>query len=237
MTFTVTIIGADGSGKSTLARELEHRLDVPSIYLYMGVSLSSSNRMLPTTRLLRASRADDVDDGGPPDRDRRPVEPVGIPRRAIKSLRRIGHLAVLVSEEWYRQTISWWHRRRGRVVIYDRHFFIDYYAHDVTNPRTRLQAAHGWMLSHVYPKPGLVLFVDAPAEVLFARKGEGTVALLERRRDEYHAIRSVLPDVAVLDATKPLHSVIDDALMVIQEYQIRLGLRHPSDVVGVRGEP
>jgi hypothetical protein len=37
------------------------------------------------------------------------------------------------------------------------------------------------MLEHFYPKPNLVIYLDAPAEMLFARKKEGTIELLEQR--------------------------------------------------------
>ena len=41
------------------------------------------------------------------------------------------------------------------------------------------------MLNYIFPKPDLVICLDAPGEVLFSRKAEGTIELLEQRRQEY----------------------------------------------------
>ena len=58
----------------------------------------------------------------------------------------------------------------------------DYYAHDISNTdpaRPLRHRLHGVFLDRWYPRPDLVIFLDAPAEVLFARKHEGTIPLLE----------------------------------------------------------
>ena len=50
--FTIALIGPDGAGKTTLAEKLQRNLPFPIRYLYMGVSLESSNVTLPTSRLI-----------------------------------------------------------------------------------------------------------------------------------------------------------------------------------------
>ena len=70
------------------------------------------------------------------------------------------------------------------------------------------QRLHGLLLGRLYPKPDLVVYLDAPAEVLLARKGEGTLEALEARRGEYRAIAPLVPRFAEIDATQPLEAVV-----------------------------
>jgi hypothetical protein len=159
----------------------------------MGINVDASNHMLPTTRLIHAikrARGAKPDTGGPPDSRRIKPRPKGAARRAIAGVRSSLGLANRMSEEWFRQGLAWYYQRRGNIVVFDRHFFSDYYAYDIARgnvARPLSNRIHGFMLEHVYPKPDLVIYLDAPAEVLFARKGEGTIEALERRRHELRA--------------------------------------------------
>lgn len=226
---SVALIGPDGSGKTTIARRLERTLPVPVKYLYMGVSLDSSSSMLLTSRLLRRIKhALGVrrDTAGPRDSrlgDARPQSPL---RRAARELRSLVSLTNRVAEEWYRQILAWSYQRRGHVVLFDRHYFPDYYAFDIADrerPRSMSRRIHGWMLAHVYPKPQLLVYLDAPAEILHARKGEGTVEVLERRRHEYLSLREVVPDFACVDATRSEAEVADEVgRLICDRYEARL---------------
>jgi thymidylate kinase len=206
---TVALIGPDGAGKTTVARRLEAELPLPVSYLYMGVNAEASNRALPTTRLARAvkrRRGHGPDDAGPPPP---PSErPTGAPSLR-KRLRATARLANRLADEWYRQLLAWRATRRGEVVVFDRHFFADYHAYDVEGgdrlPLSR--RIHGFVLARAYPKPDLVVYLDAPAEVLLARKGEGDVAALERRRGDYLRLADVAPDFVIVDATRPADEV------------------------------
>jgi thymidylate kinase len=82
------------------------------------------------------------------------------------------------------------------------------------------------MLNRVYPKPDLVIYLDAPAEVLFARKGEGTIEALERRRQEYMSLRGVVKHFAMVDATQSEDLVARDVTTLIWDfYNARVGKR------------
>jgi thymidylate kinase len=214
-------VGADGAGKSTVTRMVERSIPVPATTVYMGVSLESSTTMLPTTRLLLAFKRM---------RGRRPVltasaaDPVrsgrsagSLPKRALRSLKAAGRLVVWLGEEWYREAVAAVHLRRGEVVLFDRHFLPDYYAHDVVSPRPRSvsQRIHGFFLLRVYPRPDLTICLDAPAEVLAARKPGATVDFLERRRREYLELDGVVPRLEVVDATQPLQKVASDVADII----------------------
>jgi thymidylate kinase len=222
--FTVALIGPDGAGKTTVARRLEELLPFRVEYLYMGVNPDSSNRLLPTTRVLHAlrrRRGDKPDTSGPRDsRAAEPVTPRGPVKRGLRSARSFMRLGNRLAEEWHRAFVAAMHRRRGEVVVFDRHFFADYYAYDVAvKPhRTASRRLHGFILARLYPKPDLVIYLDAPAEVLLERKGEGTLESLERRRREYLELGAVLHGFAVVDANRPLEVVVRDVAEAIKSY-------------------
>ncbi|MDQ4077229.1 MAG: hypothetical protein M3220_13395, partial [Chloroflexota bacterium] len=114
-----------------------------------------------------------------------------------------------------------YYRHRGYIVLFDRHFFADYFAHDIVgeaSDRPRSRRIHGYMLQRFYPQPDLVIFLDAPPELLFARKGEGTVALLERRRQEYLQLRDHVRHFCIVDATQPVDEVVRDVASLIQDF-------------------
>lgn len=222
--FTVALIGADGAGKSTVSRRLERESSLPIKYIYMGVNLEASRMVLPTTRLIleiKRLRGGRPDIAGPSDssvQKRRSQNPLVWFAQELKSTLR---LANVMAEEWFRQAIVWYLQYWGYIVLFDRHFFLDYYAHDVTAIGSATSFArqfHGWTLRRLYPKPDLVLCLDAPAEVLFARKGEGTVDLLERRRQEYLQLRNVVEHFAVVDATQPEDEVFRQVMDLIQDF-------------------
>jgi thymidylate kinase len=198
--FTVALIGCDGAGKTTVARALERAGDPPVHYLYMGVGPDSKGNRLPTARLAGAVRGSRV----PP------------------RMRSILRLVNRVADEWYRQLLAVWHLRRGRIVVFDRHFLADYHAADVAAPRrTATRRLHGFLLMHAYPRPDLVIFLDAPPGVLFARKGEGTIPSLARRRAEYRQLGAMLGRFAIVPATQPLDAVVAEVAELIRDHAMR----------------
>lgn len=220
--FSVALVGPDGSGKTTISRRLRETLPLPIKYIYMGVSPESSNLMLPTTWLLNKIKRGlgaEPDTGGP-----RAIEDAVKPRpqnavkRALVEVKSGLLLANRIAEEWFRQGMTWIYTRRGYVVLFDRHFFSDYYSYDIAptpyrKPWTR--RLHGWMLMHVYPKPDLTIYLDAPAEVLLARKGEGSAEVLEDRRRAYREMRAHVPHFVTVDATQPEDVVLNQVTSLI----------------------
>lgn len=95
-------------------------------------------------------------------------------------------------------------------------------------PRWLLDLA--WRLAH---KPDLVILLDAPPEVVQARKQEVTFAETARQRDAFHAFVAPLPYGHVVDATQPLAAVVTDVDRII--------LRHLAGRVarrfGLDGKP
>jgi thymidylate kinase len=219
---SVALVGPDGAGKSTISARLRQAaLPAPVTTIYMGVNLEASSVMLPTTRLLlavkraRGRRPDLVASSLrhiEPDDDQTAPSGRGFP------LRSGARMAVWMTEEWFRQLLALGQGLRGRIVVFDRHFFLDYYHADVDSAGRRGPARrlHGWMLRRMYPRPDLVIMLDAPAEVLHARKPEATVAWLERRRQQYLELAPLVPQFVVVDVDRPLEAAVSEVVTVIE---------------------
>jgi thymidylate kinase len=224
--FTVALVGPDGVGKTTVARRLEQVLPVRVKYLYMGVNWDASNHLLPTTRLMllmRRTLGFSPDRGGPPEPSDLRAPSSGAITRTARAAWTTLSLANRVAEEWYRQFVAWTCVRRGQIVIFDRHFYWDYYAHDVApaEARTLGRRVHGFLLWHLYPRPDLVICLDAPPELLLARKGEGSIGSLERRRREYRELASMTEHFALVEAGRSLSEVTDEVAAAIQAFAAR----------------
>jgi thymidylate kinase len=219
---SITLIGPDGAGKTTITRRLETSGLLPFKYLYMGVSISSSNTALFTSRL--AERFKRRSRGAAASSHRESSEPsrrgkVGFRHR----LRAAARLTNRLADAWFRQGISWYYQLRGMVVLYDRHFVFDY-APEITmgTPDSLEKRLQRWCLTRLYPSPDLVIFLDAPGEVLFARKGESSPAELERRRQGFLRQGERLPNFVRVDATRPLEVVYQEVAEHIVRFQRRM---------------
>jgi thymidylate kinase len=215
---SVALIGPDGAGKSSIAREVARDLGLPARYLYMGVNLEQSAVTLPTTRLALAIKR--ARGGGPRmTADWSGVQPGLRGRRrflkeAYAGVRLLGWLA----EEWYRALLARVYNWRGYLVVFDRHFLFDYYAAHVQRQPGQLLAAriHGALLRRFYPRPDMVVVLDAPAEVLHARKREQSVETLERRRRGYLSLSAIARDFRVVDATQPQAAVASEIAAMVR---------------------
>jgi D-aspartate ligase len=221
--FTVALIGPDGAGKTTISRELEAELGLPVKSIYMGVNLYSSSTMLPHMRLILALRRR-LHQGDPSvtsDIKSITARPTTMIGRLAAAGRSGARLANWLAEEWYRQAVAAYHTRRGTVVVFDRHFLADFYEADGrtgAEERRMSERVHLFLLLHIYPKPDLIICLDAPAEVLHARKPEGSIERLRRKQADYRALLKLLPNVMVLDATKPTDEVVQEVARAIRSH-------------------
>jgi thymidylate kinase len=105
------------------------------------------------------------------------------------------------------------HRLLGRLVLLDR------FPQDVLLPGdvdTSLGGrVIGSLAQRLGPDPDLVLVLDAPGELLFARKGEHDPVLLEERRQGYLRLADRFRASVVLDATQPAAAVLAAAVSAI----------------------
>lgn len=215
--FTVALVGSDGAGKTTIARSLQEFSPLPVKYMYMGLSPISSNVALPTTRLagllrVRAYKKEAAKSGKSPAKEISTHDLHYRPGRrgpiwaAARTLNRL-------VDFMYRQLVSWRHQRQGYVVVYDRHLVFETAGSaSVSGARKRklLARIQHWLLSNIYPQPDLVIFLDAPAEVLYERKGEATLEYLERRRRAIIEQGKQVANFVRVDASRSFDQVLAD---------------------------
>ena len=138
-----------------------------------------------------------------------------------KKIKGLG-LAHKLVQQWQRYLFSRHYRACGKLVVFDR------YSYDALLPspkRLKLKSRlHRWLLAHSCPAPDLILFLDAPGELLFARKGEHTPATLEKQRQQYLRLRPKLSQMVVVDATLGAASVRKEVIGLIwQKYMQQFG--------------
>lgn len=221
---TIAFIGADGAGKTTITRRVLTQFPQRTRYLYMGMSPSSNKYALPTSRLFQYVKFKAFQKrtlASPEPRQETLGKFLEANRNGDKRGKILATARLLnrVAEECFRQAISWYYQARGYTVIYDRHFLFDF-APRATNgersPENRLtERLHRWFLNHVLPKPDLILFLDAPPEVLHARKGEATIEYLSRKREAYLRQGHSLPGFIRIDASRPLEQVYDEVQKIL----------------------
>lgn len=223
--FSVALIGPDGAGKTTISRRLEQTLALPVKYVYMGINLGSSNVLLPTSWLIVKIRRELgwTEKRGVTSLAQGRVGNLStdnVLKRLAALLRSYLRLANLLAEECFRHSLVWYYQRRGQVVLLDRWFFADYYTTTDTNHRRQPldKRIHRYMLERIYPAPDLVIYLEAPAEMLFARKGEGTLEGLECQRQTYQQLRGVVKHFAVVDASQTEHIVAGEVTALIHDY-------------------
>ena len=121
---------------------------------------------------------------------------------ALRPLRRLARtwVAVAAAER---------DRSRGHLVVLDRHP-CEARLDDDPRPKARLRRL---VFGRLVPAPDLVLVLDAPAELLAARKPEHSVDELAERRERYLALAGQLDAGAVIDTSGDLagavHHVVD----------------------------
>lgn len=99
-----------------------------------------------------------------------------------------------------RSLASAYHRRRGRVVLLDRFTYDAALPSDDLDWRGKVTAAVTLRLAR---HPDAVLLLDAPAEVMYARKGEQGVGVLARDRLAYRRLVAEHGRSTVIDAMLP----------------------------------
>lgn len=217
--FSIALVGGDGAGKTTIARMLEKSYPDPIKYLYMGINTESSNIVLPTSRLISFLK-----NGKKQNQKLRSLHHQPNKKSKSKSiLWQIARLANRLAEEWYRQMVSYRYQRKGFIVVYDRHFLFDFTSNSLQKSKLPvIERIHRWSLNRFYPRPGLIIFLDAPAEVLYARKGEATIEYLENRRKEILQLGDNVDHFYRIDSTQSLEKVYEQVIGCVAKINNRI---------------
>jgi thymidylate kinase len=117
---------------------------------------------------------------------------------------------------------------RDTLLIHDRHL-VDAL---VDSRRYRYGGPH-WLLRFTWqlmPKPDIIILLDAPPEVLQARKQEVAFEETARQRRAYLSLMETFKNGHVVDASRPLRLVVSDVNDIILRYLMtrivnRLGLQ------------
>jgi len=198
-------------------------------HIYMGVNPDSLTHMLPTTRLVNYLRP-----GGKHTTNTNPANAAGKSPRHHARRKNSSLISILqhiksfffvvnrIGEEWYRQLVCWYYLKRRYIVLFDRHFYLDYLAFNFAHPDTKrpiLHRVHDRLLEKTYPRPDLTIYLDAPAEVLFARKGESNIETLRHSREAYLKIGQYVPVFCVVDTTQSPEIVLETVLNYIKSFR------------------
>lgn len=122
-------------------------------------------------------------------------------------------LAGRILTQWRRYLTARYHQGRGRLVIFDRYTYDSLLS--TRQSLDILRRFRRWLLGNACPPPDLVIILDAPGELLYARKGEHTASLLEEQRQEYLNLRTQLPHTAVVDASQDSDTVQRETMALI----------------------
>lgn len=207
---SVALIGGDGAGKTSIARHLIESERFKAKYLYMGISLGSSNRLLPTSRLAIRIKHLIYE-------RRLPVQSSSRVHNDPYCSREFGVLWVLLrylnrfAEAWFRQIISQVYQIRGNLVVYDRYFLYCEGILDLngSSQSGAIERIYNWSMRSFYPRPTLVILLDAPVGTLYERKPDTSPQRLEQELEMYRREGALKENkIITVDASKPLEQVI-----------------------------
>lgn len=188
----IVILGPDGAGKSSVIQGLLRKFKL------RGCSVQMRHlRPQMVAQMLGRPGAIDTDPHGK------------APRSAFLSLVKI---VVWLIEEW---SANLFQEKNGELFLYDRYY------HDLLVDPVRYRfGAPLWtarLVGALMPRPKLWILLDAPAEVLQARKQEVLPEESARERQAYRVFVQSRRDHVIVDVSQPLDQVIADVESALKE--------------------
>jgi thymidylate kinase len=181
----VVFLGPDGAGKSTLIERVEHDLHdafLHHAYLTFAPGLIPGRLAVP-----------------------KPGGPHSLPPRSLPaSLAKAGWWLVCYTVGYFATVHPT--RARGGLVINHRYLvdaIVDRKRYRYSGPTKLLRAI--W---HIAPKPDLVILLDAPPEVIHARKKEVALEEIIRQRDGYKEIVGSLDYAFLVSTDQPIDAAV-----------------------------
>lgn len=236
----LALIGVDGSGKTTVGKALCDRLPVKTKQVYMGTNLESSKVLLPTSWLLRFIRRRRVvgglggdDDAAVRARELLLSNRVRNPQRGrLGAVLRLGHR---LSESTFRSLYALGLSLSGTLVVCDRHLYYENLSRKKPgnlSQRRLTDRIFLWYVDHVLPRPDLVVLLDVPGSLAYARKPELSIVDFEDRRRALQACAARDPGIAVIDGSEPVAMVVDKISRILEQHNLhasRLRLQRGGD--------
>lgn len=184
----IALLGCDGSGKSAVIAQVCAQFRAAGIPVVCGhwrPALSGKS-----TESLAAEDPHGKSPHGP-----------------VKSILKLGWL-------WFNWWLGWWRELRNAsrdgLVLFDR-----FHGDLLIDPRRYRYGGAIWLASlasRLMPQPDLILFLDAPPEVLLARKQEVSHAALEHSRERYLQFGKLHRQFLLIDVNRPLDDVVQDVI-------------------------
>lgn len=192
----IAFLGCDGSGKSAvIAGVTEHLKNMGQ-----NVSLGHWRPKPFSAGSENPATADD---------------PHGqAPRGTVSSMLKLGWL-------WLNWWVAWFRHlgKESRIgyVLFDRYhgdLLVDPRRYRYGGPSSLARLA-----THLMPQPDLVIFLDAPPEVLLSRKQEVGIEALAAARTKYLDFCQPTPRALIIDASQPLVAVIANTIQAIENVE------------------
>ena len=188
----IALLGCDGSGKSAVISQVTMNFRAAGSSVICG-------HWRPTA--VSGKSADSLAAAAPHGKP---------PHGPVKSILKLGWL-------WFNWWLGWWKELRGAsrcgLVLFDR-----FHGDLLIDPLRYRYGGAIWLAklaSQLMPQPDLILFLDAPPEVLLARKQEVSHEALERSRKRYLQFGKRHRQFLLIDVNRPLEDVVEDVMSQI----------------------